>query len=166
MILDEKETFQLKIYKWKIGFNLLIISVFYYKMPLVLYRRWQIGTLSAWSILYIVLAIVMLLVAIRLVRILLSDGLSVEMSDVGIKTRTFGFMDWKNIDDVKVTKDKVLLIYMNNADEFSASLTVSKFQRKLMEAYALKQGTPFAIQIGETNYKVSEFETALAKFRK
>jgi hypothetical protein len=165
MILDEKETYQLRINKWKIGFNLLFISFFYYKMPLILYKRWQLDTLSAWSIVYMVLAVVMLLMTIRLVRILLSSGLSVEMSDAGIKTSTFGF-NWKNIVDIKVTKDKVLLIYSDNADKFFESLKVSKFQRKIMEAYALKHGTPFAIQIGETNYKAVEFETALAKFRK
>jgi hypothetical protein len=166
MLLDEKETYQLKIDKWKTAGNLLVISFFNYRMPNIIYQKWQLDPLSAWSILYAIITVILLFVTVRLIRQLFRQSLVFEMSDTGIKTRTFGFMDWKNIDDVKVTKDKVLLMYLNNTDEFSEALNVSKFQRKMMEAYAQKQETPFAIQVAETNYKAVEFETALAKFRK
>jgi hypothetical protein len=166
MLLDEKETYKLKINKWKIGFNLLFISYFYYKIPLIIYRKWQLNTLSSWSLIYVGLAIIMLFITIRLLRILFSNGLILEMSDTGIKTKKFGFINWQNIHDVKVNKDKMLLIFLNNSDTFSEALNVSSFQRKLMDSFNKKQGTPFVIQVAETNYKVVEFETALLKFRK
>jgi hypothetical protein len=166
MLLDEKESYQLKTNKWQTAINLLIISFFYYKMPNILYHKWQMDAFSFWAVIYAIIAIIILFVSLRLVRLLFIDSLVLEMSDTGIKTRLFGFMDWKNIKDVKVTKDAVLLIYLHNADEYSESLYVSKFQRKLMEAFMQKQGTPFAFQVAETNYTLDEFDAALKKYRK
>jgi hypothetical protein len=166
MLLDEKETYRLTINKWRIGFNLLIISYFYYKVPMIIYRKWQFNTLSSWSIIYIVLAIIMSFITIRLLWVLFSNGLIVEMGDLGIKTKQFGFMDWNTVQDINVTKDKVLLIFLTHPKAFSETLKVSQFQQKVMESFDKKKGTPFAIQVGETNYKAVEFEAALAQFRK
>jgi hypothetical protein len=144
----------------------LIISYLYFKVPMIIYRKLQFNALSIWSIIYIVLAIIMLFISIRLIRILFKDGLILEMDDRGVKTKQFGFINWQNIEDIKVNKNKLLLVFLNNSDAFSDTLNVSKFQRKMMASFDKQEGTPFAIQVAETNYKAVEFEAALMKFRK
>ncbi len=166
MILDEKEVFKLKINKLKIAANLLIVIVLSYRFPMQIYKRWQLQELYWVTAFYCVFAALMLFVAIRQLVLLLSKNLVVELSDLGVTTQQFGFMRWDLIRDINVDKNTMLHIYLKQPDVFLADLKVSNFRQKLMDNFDKDNGTPFVIQIGETNFKRAEFDAALAKFRK
>jgi hypothetical protein len=170
MILDEKESYQLHIKKGKLLFNVLLISYFYYRLPLILYRKWQLNATSGWVILYALISIIAIFSTIRLIKMLFSNSFVFDMSDRGITTKAFGFMDWKDIKDIKVNKsglnNTTLLIFLHHPESFKLDVELSDFRRKVMKEFDIKEGTPFFIDISQTDYKAVTFDAALAQYKK
>ncbi len=166
MILDETQKYQIHFKKWKFAISLLLSILIFYEFPLIIYRKWQLTSVSGWLIFYVALLAIAIISSIRILKILFSDGLVLEMSDSGIETKKYGFIDWEEIDNIEVKKtswnNTLLLIYVKKTEDFISD--ISKFKSKLMNKMEEEHGTPFFVNIYETDYNESSFKTALSTY--
>jgi hypothetical protein len=170
MLLDEKETYQLRINKRKIISTLAITGYFYYQLPHILYRKWALTPTSGWVIFYAFVSIIAVFSAIVTLKTLFSEALIFEMTDEGIQTKKFGLMYWCDIKDIKINKSGInnttLLIFLKSTENFKLGVKMSSFQMKIMNEFDKNNGTPFFIDIAQTNYKMADFDAALVRFKK
>jgi hypothetical protein len=169
MLLDEIESYQLHVKKWKIVSHLLIVGFLYYQIPSRLFRKWELNPTSGWVIFYAIISLVAIFSTFRLIKMLFQNGLILEMNERGVHSKEFGFMDWDIIKEIKINKsglnNTTLLIFMHHPEEFMSTLNISNFKRKIMQEFEKKEHTPFFISISETNYKATDFNSALLKYK-